>query len=199
MFTRTIFVVILMTLLSCSAPEQKQPGQSEPPKALQEKKSSYSIKEYRGKDDLVEELYNELLDKDSTLQKLEAQLDELRRTEDDSTSDFIRFDGKNKSYHTAAGNYLSRIGDTLLRERIKTILSNSLARYEISTAAHTQMLQRIADNNTELNDLHVAVQLVSTLEMMEKYRRDNRPTAAPLQGFIQQQEAAKKMAGQQIR
>jgi hypothetical protein len=200
MFTRTIFLAILMALVSCSNREQNQPQQPDPPKALQENKSSsFSVKEYRGKDDLVKDLYKELLEKDSMLQKLEAQLDELRKSEDDSTSAFTLFDGKNKSYHSTASDYVSRISDTLLRERIKNILGNSLSRYEQATANQQNLLQRISENKTRISDLHTAVQLVSSLELMEKYRKDNMPASASLQGFIRQQDQAKQMAEQKIK
>ena len=143
MFTRTIILATLMALVSCSNREQNQPKQPDPPKALQENKASFSVKEYRGSGDLVQELYQELLEKDKSLEQFEAQLDELRKSEDDSTSSFTLFEGKNKSYHSAANDYLSRISDTLLRERIKNILGNSLSRYEQSTATHNNLLQLI--------------------------------------------------------
>lgn len=82
---------------------------------------------------------------------------------------------KNKTYHSAAGVYLPRISDSLLRDRIQSILSNSLSRYESSTASYQQLLKQIADNKTTLNDLHIAVQLVRTLGMMEKYQQENMP------------------------
>lgn len=198
MFTRIIYLVILMAFVSCSAPEQKQPQQPEPPKALQEVKSDYSIKSSRSSGDLVQELYQELMEKDKAIKQLEDQLNTLQRTEADSTEAFTGFDEKNKTYHATAGTYLPRISDSLLRDRIKSILSNSLARYENSTVNHQQLLKQIADNKTTLNDLHIAVQLVRTLGMMEKYQKENMPSKAALLGYIQQQEKGKKIAGQQI-
>jgi len=198
MFTRIIYLVILMAFVSCSAPEQKQPQQPEPPKALQEVKTDYSLKSSRSSGDLVQELYQELMEKDKAIKQLEDQLNSLQRTEADSTEAFTGFDEKNKTYHATAGTYLPRIGDSLLRERIRSILSNSLARYENSTVNHQQLLKQIADNKTTLNDLYIAVQLVRTLGMMEKYQQDNIPAKASLLGYIRQQEKARKMAGQQI-
>jgi hypothetical protein len=198
MFTRTICLVLALSLSACSGPREKETKQPEPPKALQENKTEYSLKSSRSSSDLVQELYEELTEKDSTLKKLEEQLNNLQRSEDDSTSTFTGFDGKNKTYHTTAGTYLPRISDSLLRDRMRTILANSLSRYEASTAVHQQLLNQIADNKTALTDLHIAVQLVRTLGMMEKYQQENMPSKATLLGYIQQQEKGKKMAGQQI-
>lgn len=66
MFTRIIILAMLMALVSCSNREQNQPRQPDPPKALQENKSSFSVKEYRGTGDLVQELYKELLEKEKS-------------------------------------------------------------------------------------------------------------------------------------
>lgn len=198
MFTRITCLALLLTLFACSAPSEKETQQPAPPKALQEVKSEYSLKSSRSSGDLVQELYQELMEKDSAIKQLEDHLNTLQRTEDDSTDAFTGFDGKNKTYHAAAGIYLPRISDSLLRERIKNILANSLSRYESSTATYQQLLKQIADNKTTLNDLHIAVQLVRTLGMMEKYQQENMPAKTTLLGFVSQQEKGKKMAGQQI-
>lgn len=198
MFTRTTCLALLLTLSACSEPREKATQQPEPPKALQEVKTEYSLKSSRSSSDLIKELYQELMEKDNAIKQLEDQLNTLQRTEDDSTETFTGFDGKNKTYHAAADTYLPRISDSLLRDRIRSILSNSLARYESSTAVHQQLLKQIAENKTTLNDLHIAVQLVRTLGMMEKYQKENMPSKVALLGYIQQQEKGKKMAGQQI-
>lgn len=199
MYTRNIALATLMAALSCSNPGQEHSHQADPPKALQEEKTGYSIKSDRSSADLVQQLYDELKEKDSTLKQLEDELISLQGTEDDSTSAFAGFDGKNKTFHSAAGTYLPRISDTLLRDRIRTILTNSLSRYEASSAEHQQLLKQIADNKTTLSDLHIAVQLVSTLGMMEKYRQENMPDKLSLAGFILEQQKARKLAEQQLK
>ena len=74
------------------------------------------------------------------------------------------------------------------------MLNNSLSRYEISIAAHQQLLRQIESNKTSLDDLYTAVKLVSTLQMMEKFRKDNMPSKLSMAGYILKQEKAKKAA-----
>lgn len=202
MFTRTIFAVLLMGTLACSDPRPQQTKESEapePPKALQDHSKEYSLKSSRSSNDLVEELYAELLEKDTSLKKMEDKLKNLQQSESDSTESFTLFNEKNTRYHDASSPYLSRINDSLLRERIKQLLSNSLANYKNSTAVHQQLLRQIEINKTSLNDLHIAVQLVSTLSMMEKYRKENMPDKLSLAGFILEQQKARKMVEQQLK
>lgn len=202
MFTRTILAVLLMGTLACSDPRPQQTKESEapePPKALQGHSKEYSLKSSRSSNDLVEELYAELLEKDTSLKKMEDKLKNLQQSESDSTESFTLFNEKNTRYHDASSPYLSRINDSLLRERIKQLLSNSLANYKNSTAVHQQLLRQIEINKTSLNDLHIAVQLVSTLSMMEKYRKENMPDKLSLAGFILEQQKARKMVEQQLK
>ncbi len=202
MFTRPICILFFLGTLACNDPRPKQVKETEapePPKALQDHSKEYSLKSSRSNNDLVEELYAELLEKDNTLKNLEDKLKDLQQSEADSTATFAVFNEKNYKYHDATSPYLSRINDSLLRERIKQILNNSLIRYKSSTAAHQQLLHQLGTNKTSLNDLHVAVQLVSTLSMMEKYRQENMPDKLSLAGFILEQQKARKMAEQQLK
>lgn len=202
MFTRTICIVLLMGSLACNEPRQKQVKEAEvpePPKALQDHAKEYSLKSDRSSNDLVEELYAELLEKDTTLKNLEDKLKNLQQSETDSTATFAAFNEKNNQYHDAASPYLSRINDSLLRERIKQLLGNSLARYRSSTAVHQQLLHQIETNKSGLNDLRVAVQLVTTLSLMEKYQKENMPDKLSLAGFILEQQKAGKLAEEKLK
>lgn len=202
MFTRTICIVLFMGALACNEPRPQQTKEAaapEPPKALQDHSKEYSLKSSRSNNDLVEELYEELLEKDTTLKNLEDKLKNLQQSGTDSTGTFASFNEKNNKYHDATSPYLSRINDSLLRERIKQIINNSLARYRSSTAVHLQLLRQIETNKTNLNDLHIAVQLVSTLSMMEKYRLENMPDKFSLAGFIIEQQKARKMAEEKLK
>lgn len=202
MFTRTICIALFMGTLACNDPRPQQVKEAElpePPKALQDDRKEYSLKSSRSSNDLVEELYAELLQKDNILKTLDDKLRDLQQSETDSTGTFALFNEKNNKYHDAASPYLTRINDSLLRERIKQILSNSLARYRSSTAVHQQLLKQIETNKSTLSDLHVAVQLVSTLSMMEKFQKENMPDKLSLAGFILEQQKARKLAEHQLK
>lgn len=199
MFTRTTCIALLLGLMACTSPQQKQINETpEPPKAFQDHSREYALKSSRSGNGLIEELYTELLEKDSSLKALDQQMDQLNQTATDSTEAFTAFNEKNNSYQSAASLHLRKIGDTSLRERIKNLLNNSLSRYEFSIAAHQQLFRQIESNKTSLDDLYTAVKLVSTLQMMEQYRKDNMPSKLPMAGYILKQEKAKKAAEQLI-
>ncbi|MBI5373781.1 MAG: hypothetical protein HZA79_17275 [Sphingobacteriales bacterium] len=196
MHTRIFTLAALLCLLcACSGSKNKEPQQPQTPKALEAEKSSYSIElKKRDPGDLVEKLYQEIAEKEPALKKLEEQISELHAGESDSTENFNQFNNKNNSYYEATEKHLARISDSLLKDRIRELIRNSLSRYKNAVSHPEQLLKIIDHNNNSLADLHAAVKLVQTLRVMEKYQQDNKPAAGPLEKFIVNQELAKQRA-----
>ncbi|MBI3138843.1 MAG: hypothetical protein HYZ15_09685 [Sphingobacteriales bacterium] len=196
MHTRISTLAALLCLLSaCSGTNNREPQQLQTPKALEAEKSSYSIElSKRGPADLVEELYQEIAEKQPALKKLEEQISELRAGESDSTENLNQFINKNNSYYEATEKHLSRISDSLLKDRIRELIRGSFSRYNNAVNHPGQLLKIIEHNNLSLADLHAAVKLVQTLRVMEKYQQDHKPSTDPLEKFILNQELAKQGA-----
>ncbi len=196
MYTRIFTLAALFCLLcACSNTNHKEPRQPETPKALETEKSSYSIElTKRGPGDLVEELYQEIAEKDPALKRMEEQISELQAGESDSTENFNRFNNKNNSYYQATEKHISLINDSLLKERIRELIRSSLSRYKNAVNHPEQLLNIIDHNKNALADLHTAVKLVQTLRVMEKYQQDSQPVTGPLEKFIVKQERAKRGA-----
>jgi hypothetical protein len=180
------FLFISIIFFSCnnnkrSAPEDKQ---QETPKALQSDnsgaESSFSLKK-RGYSDLVDELYNELLEKNAALSTLEYDIENIKEDSKDSAALFNAFDNKNSSYYDAATRHLGSIKDSVLKERIKFFVTNSLSRYKAKTTTHNDLLAAIAAKDINLDDLHVILKLTQTLGMIEQYQTGSLPSTKPLE------------------
>lgn len=176
---------ILIAILSCN--RHKQQPQQNVPKALEEKKSAYSLISKRGSDDLVESLYSELADETPLLKKLEEDIDAINRSKEDSLEQFQKFDSKNNSYYNSAQNHTGLIQDSLLRERIRNLVQSSLSNYNSLTAPHNNILKSISSKETSISDLHVALKIIKTLPVIGKYQKDNLPNTKSLEGYSQQQ------------
>jgi hypothetical protein len=176
-----IFVIAGFMACDDSHPaEQKSP---EVPKALKENNDGYEITSKRGKPDLVESLYDELVEKSPELNALEINLRNLHSSRFDSTMDYDKFNEKNLSFYGSAENHLEQISDSTLKEKIKKILALSIEKYHSDTAEHENILKSIESKNLTLNDLHILLKIVRTLPIMEKYQKENLPQTAPLEGF----------------
>src|SRR5882757_4366399 len=120
------FLFISVILFSCNNNRASSPGmkQQETPKALQTDKSSSEISfssKSRGYGDLVDELYNELLEKNAALSSLEHGIEKIKDDSKDSAELFNAFDAKNSSYYNAATRHLGSVKDAVLKERIKLL------------------------------------------------------------------------------
>jgi len=177
---------LLITVSSCNdkKPSVTENQQPENPKALQADNGSgaevslLSKKRYQG--DLVEELYKELLEKNSQLNELESNIRQLKDDSRDSAEAFNAFDIKNNAYYNAANNHIDAIKDSAIKQRIRSLIDNSLSKYKSKTAVHQNLQELINKKDLTLDDLHVVLKLSQTLTMIEKYQSGNLPSAKPL-------------------
>lgn len=176
--------ILVMALVSCDNTRTQ-----ETPKALTIQSPSFDDYVSKGRyDDLVENLYKELVSKNIDLQKLEDKIDELQKSEGDTLNLFNQFTQKNQSYYNSVDGHVSGIQDSLLKKKMKALIANNLAAYNASIARHNELLQLIQAKNLTINDLHKILKIVKTLPLMEQYQNDNLPQATSLEGYIRQQD-----------
>jgi hypothetical protein len=183
----TIFTFSIF-LLSCNgkqkenSPETKQ----ETPKALQEDEldtKSYS----RSNSDLTEELYQELVDKTPALKNLEDDLSAFRTEPYDINEKFNKYDSKSKSYYSSVNSKAATIKDSLLRQKIIDLITNSNDHYTHKTAELNSLLQQISQKTSTLDDHHTVLKIVLTLPLIEKYQNDNQPANKEFKDLIKNQ------------
>lgn len=183
-----------MTFVSCNNNRTQDKAKQETPKALEDKSSSYEIVSKRGYDDLVESLYNELVSKDIDLKKLEDKIDDLRKSKSDTTELFDKFNEKNQSYFSSADRQVSRINDSVIRDKMKNLVALQLTTYNSKIARHNDLLKLIETKQMTISDLHHVLKIVKTLPLIDKYQKDNLPGIHSFEGYIKRQEEAIKLA-----
>lgn len=179
-----LFFVVLTVVLSCDNHKTRQ--QQELPKALDEQKKSYSILSKRSHDDILEDIYSEVVDKNPELKKLEEDIDAINDSEDDSLEAFTKFDAKNNSYYSSAHTHAGQIKDSLLRDKMATLIQNSLSGFNSATALHKKILKSIESKEATLSDVHMALKIIKTLPVISKYQRSNAPATKSLEGYSQE-------------
>ncbi len=189
-----ISTVLVLTLASCNNGRVQDNPKESTPKALEDKTSSYEIVSGRGNIDLVENLYDELVSKNIELRKLESEINDLNESQLDSTRLFKKFNEKNQSYFSSADQHISEIKDSLLRDKMKVLIVNNLAKYSLYTARHNQLLEIIEDKSLTISDIHHSLKILKTLPLIEKYQQDYLPNTKSLEGYIKRQEETIKLA-----
>lgn len=138
----------------------------------------------------MESLYGELAGQDAGLKQLETTLDALDQGKEDAAGSFHQFDKKSRSYYRAADQHANIVSDSLLKDRVKKLLEDYLAKYNVVTKKHQELLKTIDAKTTKLADLHAVLKIVKTLPVIEKYQKDNRPGIASLERYSNKQDGA---------
>lgn len=183
-----------MTLASCNNTRTQDKPKQETPKALEDKTSSYELVSKRGYDDLVESLYSELVSKNIDLKKLENKIDDLNNSKNDTTNLFDKYNEKNQSYFNAANGHIAEIKDSLLRDKMRNLISKNLTRYNSTIVKHKDLLEIIETKNLTISDLHNILKIIKTLPLIQKYQHDNLPSIKPFEGYIKRQDETIKLA-----
>lgn len=186
-------ILLIVILTGCHnhqrlqhGPTQVAPAPIETPKALEDK-GSYSFSK-RGEGNLVDNLYEELVSKDAALKKLEDQIDELNKSQRDSTESFNSYNQKIQSFYRIADRGAKGIKDSVLSEKIKLLVAGSLAKYNGQVSRHSELLKTIGAKESTISDLHQAVKIMTTLAVIEKYQKESLPDTKQMRGYIQEQD-----------
>ncbi|MFN8265082.1 MAG: hypothetical protein U0T11_03360 [Chitinophagaceae bacterium] len=179
----------ILLLLSCTDHKKNEVEKKEPPQALKDKPDSYELisKRFSG-DDLVEELYAELVSQNADLKQLEKTIDSLKSEQSELKLAFNTFDGKNKNYYETANNHIQKIKDSVLANKVKQLITNSLKKYNASVKLNNELLSTIENKTLTINDLHVVIKIMKTLPLIEQYQKESKPDPNLLKEFIKTQE-----------
>ncbi len=188
-----LFMLLLMSLVSCQNNRSNQQPNNNVPEALEEN-NSYEILSKRGYEDLLEKLYKDLAAKDSDLIKLEKMIAVLNESKADSAEAFTYFNERNTTFYQDARAHLNQIADSSLREIAEQSVQASLQKYNASVSKHKSILTEIDTNKITLNDLHLMIKISRAMAVMEKYQKSNKPSTKPLEGYLQKVNEAKKYA-----
>lgn len=177
-------LVTLFAFLLFACNQRKPAVQQQPPvpKALEEKNSSgYElISKSRSYDNLIDDLYTEILQTNASLQELETEFNTIDNKADDSLKTYNQFNDKNNNYYAAAKQYAAAINDSVLKKQMEELVKKSEETYRKHTASHEQLIKKKEELVSHLKNLHTALMLAVTLPVMEKYQKEHLPSTKPL-------------------
>jgi hypothetical protein len=186
--------ILLCISSSCDNSRARNNKKQDVPKALEDKSDTYRLDYRRGMDDLVEGLYKELVAKDPELKELENKIGSLNDSRNDSTETFQTFNSKNKLYYNGANRHVEQMTDSLLKLKLKNMITASMNKYQSLVSQHNAILDSIEVKNATLNDLHTILKITRTLPLIETYQSDNLPSTKPLKGYARQWDDAMRLA-----
>lgn len=179
---------ICIGIISCTNSTRQADPKKQTPAALDDERSyDYSSKR-SGNDNLVDRLYNELVEKDPALQRLEDNIQHLYSSSADSTEKINDFKAKMEKYYKYANGEVASIKDSVLRERIKILVTRNMDRYNSRVEKNNELLKVMENKELTVADLHTALKISRTLSVIEQYQKQHLPSTKPLEGYIKQQD-----------
>jgi hypothetical protein len=186
---KIIASLFILTIVSCQNRVNPVHPIDNTPKALEENNASFRVLSKSGQEDIIENLYIELLNKDTVLKTLETQLDDLYKTKGDSTGEFDRFNEKNLQYYNSTDRMVSGIKDSVFRDQLKIILADELSKYNNIISKHKALMDTIDKNQTTISDLHKGLKIVKTLALIQEFQKNRLPVTKSLEDFSRRQSA----------
>lgn len=168
---------LIFLFSSCRHREEKPPLQNpNTPKALQDNKESNMDIIYKSRSgDLIDEIYNDLLEKRPDLKKLEQNIAAYNTMEPDSLTRYSKYNKKSILYYQAAGMQINTITDSVLKKQMQEVIMASRSQYVKKIAFINKMITDLGKADTSLNNYHAVLKLLVTLPVMEQFQKDELP------------------------
>lgn len=170
----------------------------EVPEPLKDDASDVSLKKMysRGSNSLMDDIYADLVKKRPELQSLETGLQQLYAGMPDSLETFNKYAAKSTSYYDAANGSLSNIKDTVLRARLRLLITNSNNKYMGKVKKISTLMKDIDSNRVMINDYHAALKIAVTMPVIENYQDKNMPDSKSIERLA---NTAQKLKQQTIK
>jgi len=172
-----VFATILFSFSCKHTTQQKdQPKKKETPKALQEDNGGFSlIKKSMGRDNLMDVIYANLVDSNADLKKLEDRREHFNSGYADSLKEFNEYDSKSNSYYSSANEILTQVKDSVLRQRLRVLLTTSRKEYDNKVSDIRTTIHNSESDQSVASDYHQALKIAVTLPVIERYQANNEP------------------------
>lgn len=172
---------ILLLLSSCnSKPQTTNNTKNETPQALQDEKPIYTSVKSRY-NNLLEQLYAELVAESAELQELEKQIETIADTNSAIDDDLAVFEKKSNDYYANAWALKAEITDSAMYKQIAQILTASKEKYTKKLSGHQLQKAEIKALRATLNDQHSMLKIVLTLPLIEAFQESYKPNLARYQ------------------
>jgi len=143
---------------------------------------------YKGRGNMVDKYYQELVNKSPELKIIETELRELQEKQQKLEMIFSDYDNESKAYYNDAKIVANAISDSAMKRSMMSLITKSNEKYASSVQDLNTSLSKFIKNDASITDHHRALKLVRTMAAIEKYQKENRPSSTEFNNFTKEQE-----------
>jgi hypothetical protein len=124
---------------------------------------------YGGGKDLVEELYNQAAKQNDNLRSIEEGIENFYRKKEEALEKY------NNRYYSDAKANAANIADGGTKQRTLDLITKSETGYHSKLTEWQNQISILNTKEKELRDLHILLQVMTTIPTIEKYQQSSLP------------------------
>ena len=183
-----LFSIILICIILISSCSKNKKGTNDEPENMnptpevldnnRDLKESSMSRSYRA--DLIQELYQEAINKDDKLKNLNTRINEIDQIKEDSLKSFYKFVQTNRNYYETVNDYINQVSDSTIKVELKEIFKVIESKYKLRASKLVSDVEAIDSKTKILNDQVILMKLLITEPMMSNYQRNQLPNVEPI-------------------
>lgn len=185
---KKIFLLFAFSLFIISCNETK----TNPPtieNAVDNAESSpmSSLKQGRYSENMVHQIYNELMKNDKNLKMLDEKIIDINEKTQKTISRYEDVINKSAIYYNDAEHLIRAITDSITKKQVEAYVKMSSEKYELKTKNIKDLIQRINENQSKIKDQYIVFRIKKTIPEIEKYQQAHPLKTDSLTQFINKQ------------
>ena len=146
-----------------------------------------SLKQGRYSENMVHQIYNELMKNDKSLKVLDEKIIDINEKTQKTISRYEDVINKSAIYYNDAEHLTRAITDSITKGQVKADIKISSEKYELKTKNIKDLIQRINENQSKIKDQYIVFRIKKTIPEIEKYQQAHPLKTDSLNQFINKQ------------
>lgn len=146
-----------------------------------------SLKQGRYSENMVHQIYNELMKNDKNLKVLDEKISDINEKTQKTISRYEDVINKSAIYYNDAEHLTRAITDSITKKQVEAYVKMSSEKYELKTKNIKDLIQRINENQSKIKDHYIVFRIKKTLPEIEKYQKAHPLKTDSLNQFINKQ------------
>lgn len=171
---------IILLLVTVFAFACKKKGKVKPESFMEEKVLDVSTLTKRTYSDMLDNIFNELQEEYPQFDKVEKEIELLKKMRNDSNAYFLKYNGHNETYYNVANLHIEQITDSVLKSRMHLLIDSSKRTYYESISNYRMYNSKLDSAIAELHDWFEVLKITTTLNKIHEYQQVNKFDTASL-------------------
>jgi hypothetical protein len=192
-----LFITILISIIiiaSCSNKKKRITDESEiqnpTPEILdnnRDLKAASISRSYRA--DIIQELYQEAMNKNEKLKKLNNRINEIDGIKVDSLEQYNKFIQTNRNYYETVNEYINQLSDSTIKSELKEIFKVIENKYRVRASKLVSVVETIDSKSKFLNDQVILMKLLITEPMISNYQINESPNIETINNLVKKYDS----------